>query len=88
MKVTPFWHFSFFFFVQVFSYRGIRVDTPVVLVVNRRKLGLDKQAPTVLALSTLTDWGSLAFSHRQLNQISEVGGIKKNLLSNKTELKL
>lgn len=40
---------------KVFSYRGIRVDTPVVLVVNRRKLGLDKQAPTVLALSTLTD---------------------------------
>lgn len=40
---------------KVFSYRGIRVDTPVVLVVNRRKLGIDKQAPTVLALSTLTD---------------------------------
>ncbi|XP_033753978.1 tetratricopeptide repeat protein 5-like [Pecten maximus] len=30
------------------DYTSIRVDTPVVLVVNGRKLGLDKQAPTML----------------------------------------
>ncbi|KAK3579170.1 hypothetical protein CHS0354_022707 [Potamilus streckersoni] len=38
-----------------FEYQSIRVDTPVVLVVNGRKLGLDKQAPTVLTVSAISD---------------------------------
>ncbi|ESO82669.1 hypothetical protein LOTGIDRAFT_229738 [Lottia gigantea] len=31
-------------------YNSIRVDSPVLLVVNGKKLGIDKQAPTVLAV--------------------------------------
>lgn len=37
------------------SYRTIRVETPIVLVVNGRKLGLDKQAPAVLKMTTQSE---------------------------------
>ncbi|XP_064641603.1 tetratricopeptide repeat protein 5-like isoform X2 [Lineus longissimus] len=40
---------------KVFKFRSIRVDTPVVLVVNGRKLGLDRQAPSVLAVSAQSE---------------------------------
>ncbi|XP_035679032.1 tetratricopeptide repeat protein 5-like [Branchiostoma floridae] len=38
-----------------FQFSLIRVETPLVLVVNSRKLGLDKQAPTVLACTTMSE---------------------------------
>ena len=41
---------------QSFRYRSIRVATPVVLVINGRKLGLDRQAPTVLSLNAMSEW--------------------------------
>ena len=31
------------------------MDSPVVMVVNGRKLGLDKQAPSILGLSVKSD---------------------------------
>ncbi|KAK6185969.1 hypothetical protein SNE40_008094 [Patella caerulea] len=34
------------------SFESIRVDSPMVLVVNGKKVGIDKQAPTVLAVNT------------------------------------
>ncbi|CAI9744263.1 repeat 5 [Octopus vulgaris] len=40
---------------KVFSYRSIRVDSPVALVVNRRKLGVDMLAPMRLAIINLVD---------------------------------
>ncbi|XP_052233486.1 tetratricopeptide repeat protein 5-like isoform X2 [Dreissena polymorpha] len=38
-----------------FDYKSIRVSTPVVLVVNGRKLGRDKQVGTVLVVNNLLD---------------------------------
>ncbi|XP_064610939.1 tetratricopeptide repeat protein 5-like [Liolophura sinensis] len=38
-----------------FHFHGIRVDSPVVLVINGLKQGLDKQAPMVLAVSAVSD---------------------------------
>ena len=35
---------------QELNYKSIRVDSPLVMVVNGRKLGADKQALTSLAL--------------------------------------
>ncbi|XP_013413311.1 tetratricopeptide repeat protein 5 [Lingula anatina] len=40
---------------MTFHYLSIRVDSPVVLVVNGRKLGLDKQAPSVLGVSAKSE---------------------------------
>jgi len=39
----------------VFDYLSVRVSTPVVLVVNGRKLGREKQAGTVLVVNALSD---------------------------------
>ncbi|XP_045192909.1 tetratricopeptide repeat protein 5-like isoform X3 [Mercenaria mercenaria] len=38
-----------------FYYRGIRVSTPLILVVNGRKLGRDKQVGTVLVVNAVSD---------------------------------
>ena len=43
------------FTFQEINYRNIRVENPVVLVVNGRKLGRDKLAPSMLALSNKSD---------------------------------
>ncbi|CAH1779557.1 unnamed protein product [Owenia fusiformis] len=40
---------------QAFQFKSIRVDSPVVLVVNGRKLGLDKQAPSQLSVSAKSE---------------------------------
>jgi len=40
---------------QVFDYQSVRVSTPVVLVVNGRKLGREKQVGTVLVVGNLCD---------------------------------
>ena len=42
-------------YFQEFDYRSIRVNTPIVLVVNGRKLGREKQAATILSVSALSD---------------------------------
>lgn len=36
---------------QVFKFSSIRVDTPLVMVVNKRKLGADKLAPSTLSFT-------------------------------------
>ena len=41
---------------QDFDFRSIRVNSPLVLVVNGKKFGIDKQAPSVLAVHALCDW--------------------------------
>ena len=46
---------EFQIYFQEFNFRSIRVNTPVLLVVNGRKLGRDKQAATVLSVSALSD---------------------------------
>ncbi|KAJ8302716.1 hypothetical protein KUTeg_019112 [Tegillarca granosa] len=38
-----------------FHYKSVRVHTPLVLVVNGKKLGLDKQAPSELAVRAVYD---------------------------------
>ncbi|XP_046381008.2 tetratricopeptide repeat protein 5-like [Haliotis rufescens] len=40
---------------KVFEFSSIRVDLPVMLVVNGRKLGLDKQAMSVLSVSAMSE---------------------------------
>lgn len=40
---------------QVFKFKSIRVESPMALVVNGRKLGVDKQAPSVLAVSAMSE---------------------------------
>ncbi|KAL5022265.1 hypothetical protein ScPMuIL_001420 [Solemya velum] len=40
---------------KVFSYFSIRVDSPVIMVVNGRKLGIDKQAPSKLSVDILSE---------------------------------
>nr|XP_022337699.1 tetratricopeptide repeat protein 5-like isoform X2 [Crassostrea virginica] len=40
---------------QDFDFRSIRVNSPLVLVVNGKKFGIDKQAPSVLAVHALCD---------------------------------
>lgn len=37
-----------------FDFSSIRVNSPLVLVVNGKKLGIDKQAPSVLAVSAVS----------------------------------
>ncbi|KAK3085322.1 hypothetical protein FSP39_001450, partial [Pinctada imbricata] len=41
--------------VKSFDYSSIRVDSPLVLVVNGKKFGIDKQAPSQLAVSAMCD---------------------------------
>lgn len=50
-----FW-FDYFLVFQDFDFRSIRVNSPLVLVVNGKKFGIDKQAPSVLAVHALCDW--------------------------------
>lgn len=40
---------------QTHEYKFIRVETPVVMVVNGKKLGIDKQAPTVLKVTAQSE---------------------------------
>lgn len=40
---------------QEFDFQSIRVSTPVVLVVNGRKLGREKQVGTVLVVNAVSD---------------------------------
>lgn len=40
---------------QEFDFRSIRVNSPIVLVVNAKKFGIDKQAPSVLAVHAMCD---------------------------------
>lgn len=40
---------------QEFDFRSIRVNSPIVLVVNGKKFGIDKQAPSVLAVHAMCD---------------------------------
>ena len=42
-------------FFQNFHYRTIRVDSPIVLVVNGRKQSGDKQAASVLSVSAVSE---------------------------------
>lgn len=42
-------------FQQVFNFKSLRVESPVILVINGRKQGMDAQAPATLAVSTLND---------------------------------
>lgn len=44
-----------FFYPQEFDFRSIRVNSPIVLVVNGKKFGIDKQAPSVLAVHAMCD---------------------------------
>lgn len=44
------YHFS-----QTFKFLSIRVDNPVVLVVNKKKLGPSRLAPSTLSVTTKSD---------------------------------
>lgn len=41
---------------QDFDFKSIRVETPVILVVNGRKLGREQQASAKLHTFKKTDW--------------------------------
>ncbi|XP_002735299.1 tetratricopeptide repeat protein 5-like [Saccoglossus kowalevskii] len=40
---------------KTYKYYSIRVETPIVIVVNGKKLGIDKQAPSVLGVSAKSE---------------------------------
>ena len=44
--------------VQMFKFLSLRVDSPVVMVVNKRKLGRDKLSPSVLSFEAKSEWCS------------------------------
>lgn len=53
-------HFDFLnWLFQRFDFKSIRVNSPLILVVNGKKFGLDKQAPSVLAVSAVSQWERL-----------------------------
>lgn len=43
------------FLLQTFKFMSIRVDNPVVLVVNKRKLGANRLAPSTLLVTTKSE---------------------------------
>ena len=44
------------FLLQTFKFMSIRVDNPVVLVVNKKKLGANRLAPSTLLVTTKSEW--------------------------------
>ena len=43
------------FVLQTFKFMSIRVDNPVVLVVNKKKLGANRLAPSTLLVTTKSE---------------------------------
>ena len=43
------------YLLQNIRFSSIRVNSPVVLVVNSKKLGIEKQAPTILTVSAKSE---------------------------------
>ena len=42
-------------FLQMLKFKSIRVDNPVVMAVNKRKIGADKLAFSVLSVTNKSD---------------------------------
>lgn len=54
--VLMFFLYIIFALSQAFKFSSIRVDNPVVLVVNKKKLSSNRLAPSTLLVTTKSEW--------------------------------
>ena len=60
------------FFPQTFKFFSIRVENPIVLVVNKKKLGSNRLAPSTLAVTAKSEWIRVSNTWQIWNAVAEM----------------